>query len=398
VASNLYNRLKRIKQAKKSPDRRPAESTDAVEYRTPSEGSRDSVKSTDSVEAPAVGLEEWREVAPLVLTRETRERVGTPVDAMFDSRLLGRTIDVRSLRFMDTETTGLSGGAGTTVFLVGAGTIERDTIRVRQTLLVDFPGEPEFLHAVADDLAGDVWVSYNGKAFDAKLLESRFLMNGIAPMAPEQLDLLYWARRLWRTRIESCALSHVEGRILGRGRTDDIPGFEIPERYFRFLRDGNGGHLRDVFEHHRLDIVSLVHLFLRIERVLRSPLDDHTIDHLQLARRLARSDEPVAMLLYERAAASRNPEEAARAALALSRIYRRYRRTDDALRVLSRLGASPGKAIVVEMAKILEHERRDPAAALELVQSHVTADPAAATPDLMHRLARLRRKALPGES
>lgn len=418
MPGDLYDRLKRIKQARRATPashgtpsesprcpgtpsdagaQSPAVSARSSEPAAPTELAGSAGRTTptrDGLSDGVAGLEGWARVAPLVYARETVVQIGAAVGSRpFESRLLARRIDPGSLRFIDTETTGLSGGAGTTVFLVGAGTIEGDSVRVRQALLVDFPGEPDFLDAVGRDLAGEVWVSYNGKAFDSRLLESRFVMNGIPPMEVEQLDLLYWARRLWRSRLESCTLSEIERSVLDRGRVDDIPGFEIPERYFRFLRDRDGAHLGEVFEHHRLDIVSLVHLFLRIERVLADPIAERLVDCYQLARWIARSDQETAAALFERAVDESDAEIAARAAISLSRIYRRRRRSDEALRALARVPDPLAGPVVTEMAKILEHDRRDAAAALNLVESYLEREPTAAgAAEIVHRLERLRRK------
>lgn len=379
--ADLYSRLKRIKAGRGAGG--DGRQTDAAGEDGP-RGSAGAPRErrTPGVEVVPLTLgPDWHEAAPMVFARETVETIAAPPALTSDgrhleSRLLGRRVDLESLRFMDTETTGLSGGAGTTAFLVGSGVLDGHSLRVRQILLVDFPGEPGFLEETARSLASDVWVSYNGKAFDARLLESRFLMNGMPPLAAEQLDLLFWSRRLWRSTLGSCSLGNIEREILGRGRNDDIPGMEIPERYFQFLRDGNGAGLEDVFEHHRLDIVSLAHLFFRVERILGDPLAaadaDPALDCYQLGRWMLATDEAIGLELLERAVSDERREAAVRAALVLSRRYRRSGRSDDALRVLSRVAALSRAeerlaTVVVEMAKIFEHDHRDPERARALV-------------------------------
>ena len=340
----------------------------------------------------------WHERAPLVYIRETLEQIARPPglspDGTIESCMLGRTVPVSALRFMDTETTGLSGGAGTTVFLVGSGELTAEGIRVRQVLLGDFPGEPGFLEQVSNDLADPVWVSYNGKAFDGRLLESRFLMNGMSPLNPEHVDLLTWSRRLWRSRIGPCALSDLERSILGRERHGDIPGIEIPDRYFAYLRTGRVADLEPVFEHHRLDIVSLVYLFLRIESVLREPAGDPTIDRFQLGRWLLATREDTALSLLEDATTGSDSERV-RAALLLARTYRRRGRPLDALRILERVADAGSVCVVVEAAKIHEHDLRDPSTARALVGACLDRPNASGiAPELRHRLDRLCRKSM----
>jgi len=396
VASDLYDRLKRMRSAKTPRAGAGRRERDA------STGGPHTERASVGDDLGFLGLDEWTPVAPLVFERETIERLPPPIvsalreatvaGGRLASRVLGREVEPASLSFMDTETTGLSGGAGTTVFLVGSGRVEGETVRVRQVLLTDFPGEPTFLERVAEALDADVWVSYNGKAFDARLLESRFLMNGIPPLASEQLDLLHWSRRVWRRGLGSCSLGEIESAVLDRGRAGDVPGIEIPERYFRFLRHRDAGELAGVFEHHRLDIVSLVHLFARLEAVLRRPLAHAEIDSYQLGRWLLLSDESTSLELLERAVADHEPAYARRAALLLARVHRRAGETERALRVLEPL-AHGSLTIAEQIAKIHEHDRRDPTAALHAVEAYLATDPRARDePGLAHRLERLRRK------
>src|SRR6185312_14842246 len=79
--------------------------------------------------------------------------------------------------FLDTETTGLSGGSGTCAFLIGIGSIDEDGFRVRQFFMRDYCEEPSMLHSLTAYLARfEVLVTYNGKTFDQPLLETRYTM------------------------------------------------------------------------------------------------------------------------------------------------------------------------------------------------------------------------------
>ncbi len=192
--------------------------------------------------------------------------------------------------FFDLETTGLSGGAGTYAFLVGCGWFEGDDFLTRQYFLRGFGEERALLHAVhsfvnefpvADRVQrAPAVVTYNGRGFDLPVMETRFLMHRlVSPFAAlEHLDLLFAARRLWRRRLvragsdrrallsglapdpcdrASCALTVLEEDVLGLLREGDVPGWEIPGRYFAYARTGDAGALEAVLEHNRLDLVSL---------------------------------------------------------------------------------------------------------------------------------------------
>ncbi|MGI5837075.1 MAG: ribonuclease H-like domain-containing protein, partial [Chloroflexota bacterium] len=120
--------------------------------------------------------------------------------------------------FVDLETTGLAGGTGTYAFLVGIGYYQGVRFVVRQFFMEDYDAEEALLHALAESLEpfGSV-VTFNGKSFDLPLLETRFqLARRPFPLQDlPHLDLLYPARRLWKGRLESCALSSLEESILG---------------------------------------------------------------------------------------------------------------------------------------------------------------------------------------
>jgi hypothetical protein len=178
----------------------------------------------------------------------------------------GRTL------FVDLETTGLAGGAGTYAFLVGFGWFEGAAFRVKQLLLTGCAAERVLLEEVADVAArSGTLVTYNGKTFDVPLIETRFLFHRMSPpfCGVPHLDMLHHARRLWRSLTTSegerrsqttCRLSAVEEAVLGHVREDDVPGFEVPSRYFHYVRTGDARPLEAVFEHNRLDLLALAML------------------------------------------------------------------------------------------------------------------------------------------
>ena len=192
-----------------------------------------------------------------------------------DDRL--KEIDINKTIFLDTETTGLAGGAGTYIFLVGVGYFEGDQFYVRQYFMRDYNEERALLSALNDLLANfKAVVTYNGKTFDLPLMESRYIMSGMKMSLkdPYHFDLLYPARRLWKRRLESCSLSTVEREILKVSRDDDVPGHLIPEIYFRYLRTKDARAIKQVFEHNLQDILSLVALVSRMCFLVEDPLNN----------------------------------------------------------------------------------------------------------------------------
>jgi len=192
--------------------------------------------------------------------------------------------------FLDTETTGLAGGSGTYAFLVGIGSIDEAGFRVRQFFMRDYAEEASMLSAVAEFLSRfDVLITYNGRTYDAPLLETRFTMNRArTPFARmEHVDLLHGARRLFSLRLRNCRLVNLENEILGVERDEDIPGEMIPYCFFEYVRTRRALRLVPVFLHNAIDILSLACLTGVIPNAFRDPEGvrlQHGADLLGLAR------------------------------------------------------------------------------------------------------------------
>lgn len=171
--------------------------------------------------------------------------------------------DFRRAVFLDTETTGLSGGTGTAAFLVGIGFLDEDRFRLRQYVMRDYDEEAALLHGLAEDLHGFTHlVTFNGRQFDVPLLETRYRLNRSRfPLAQApHLDMLTPARRLWKERLVSCRLQSLEAELLGVRRRGDVSGDEIPRIYFEYVRSRDGRRLAGVLDHNRLDLISLAAL------------------------------------------------------------------------------------------------------------------------------------------
>jgi uncharacterized protein YprB with RNaseH-like and TPR domain len=208
--------------------------------------------------------------------------------------------DLRRAVFLDTETTGLAGGAGTAAFLIGVGWVDGERFRVRQYFMRDYHEEGALLHALAGELRRfDRLVTFNGKMFDLPLLDARFRLNRARfPLAEaKHLDLLHPARRLWKARLESCRLQSLEAGLMGLRRAGDIPGDEIPQVYFDWVRRRDARMLARVFEHNRQDIVSLAALSLLACQWVEEGRAEDPRDVFSLARVLERAR------LYERSEA-----------------------------------------------------------------------------------------------
>lgn len=251
--------------------------------------------------------------------------------------------------FLDLETTGLA-GAGTLAFLVGMAWMDASGgIVVEQLLLREPADERALLERVAERIdAAHLVISFNGKAFDRPLLDSRCVMNRLRPLPSRpHLDLLHVGRRLHRPRLQRCTLSRLERDVLGFHRGQDVSGAEVPAIYAHFLRSGEGLGMRAVVDHNFWDVVSMVALVALYGQ--RSPELD--------ARDLA----SLAFTL-KRAGATLHAERVAEVACARGGGI-------DALRVRAALSKSRGDAVgaVRDLEQVCE-ESDDPAGRLELAK------------------------------
>lgn len=319
-------------------------------------------------------------------------------------------LDFRSAIFLDTETTGLAGGTGTYAFLVGVGYFEGEQFLLRQFFMRDYDEELAMISELKQLLGRfSALVTFNGRAFDWPLLETRFVLS--RQQTPLQdsphLDLLHLARRLWRVRLPSCALSSLEQNVLGVQRTsDDVPGWLVPQVYFDYLRNRDPRPLVQVFYHNAQDILSMVTLAAYLGQIGSDPFHGalaYGEDLYSLARFFESSgDDAAAMTAYQRALdcpmSSAETKEIAVARLAA--LYKRLGQYERAVE-LWRFAAGGGQiASCVELAKYHEHQCREYEEAKALVVRAVElaqgiGDPAqrqALMAELDHRMQRLRRK------
>ena len=326
-----------------------------------------------------------------------------------DERLSG--VDFRRMAFIDTETTGLAGGTGTYAFLVGVGVFDEEGFSIHQFFMRDYDEELAMLHALGELLDGlEAVVSFNGKSFDLPLLETRFIMARQPPRlidAPH-LDLLPVARRFWKYRLDSCALSSLETEVLGVQRTeDDVPGWLIPGLYVDYARSGDSREMPRIFYHNAQDILSLVTLTARMCDLLSAPLppdaDVPGEDLYGLARllnELGQSDRAEAA--FEQSALTSQSEQVREMAMRdLAYLLKRQERREEALPWWQQLVESRTSVYACEeLAKHYEWQDADLAQAVAWTEQAIALTGAWALgskrrdtlAQLEHRLERLNRK------
>jgi uncharacterized protein YprB with RNaseH-like and TPR domain len=284
------------------------------------------------------------------------------------------SLDISKFAFLDTETSGLSGGTGTYAFLVGAARFIEDKFVLQQFFMRDPAEEPALLEGLANFLAPcEALVTFNGKAFDAPLLTTRYRMHQIPNpyQGYSHLDLLPLARRLWRDRLESRALKYLEEHVLGLTRSaEEVPGYEIPWLYFDYLRSGDARPLAGVFYHNAMDVVAMAALLTHMNETLQNPFDgrvQHGLDFIALGTRfedLGHWDE--AARLFERGLESGLDEaDFGVATRRLSILQKKRGDLGEAIRWWE-LAAQQGHLYAfIELAKHYEHKMRDMESALK---------------------------------
>ena len=307
--------------------------------------------------------------------------------------------------YLDTETTGLA-GSGTVAFQVGLGWQEGSAFRVKQLVMRDYPEEKFLLEDVVRTAEQfDVICSFNGKTFDLPLLRNRFIMNRIRTdcLDKPHIDLLHIARRVWKLRLQRCNLTNLEEALLGVPRVDDLPGAQVPERFFSYLKNGDFSLLDDVLAHNEQDIVSLQNLLCHMCRMYEHPEQlrfDEDVYSMGVALERFRHPEE-ARRCYELAGGGMHTASQSR----LAASYRKSGNRDEAVRIWQGMitRGEGGVAPYVELAKHYEHAERDYAAALDVVRRAMMrlAEPTlfedsavqAERNALQYRYERLKRKA-----
>jgi uncharacterized protein len=265
-------------------------------------------------------------------------------------------VNIDRLLVLDTETSGLAGGTGTVPFLVGVLVVEREHARLYQWLMTRFDGEVGMLQRLAKLIGRgsaerDRIVTYNGASFDLPLIETRARLAGnhLGLDGIAHLDVLHRVRRAFGGRWPDCKLQTAERRLLNFTRVDDVPGAEVPERWFEWMRRGNGDGLIPVLEHNRLDLVNLAAVLPSLCSIYRRPAHHGARIVSVLRDRLTEADLYDVLRTHE--TVLDRPER-----LELARLAKRAGAIDVALGQLEPLAQGGEPQAMVQLAKLYEHQ------------------------------------------
>lgn len=337
---------------------------------------RDKLKAVSAASRPAAPARTYEDC---LIRQETRPLAGFPhafalkreTVMLMQGEDMPAAFDPRRILYLDTETTGFM-GAGTVAFLIGVGYLTESGFTIRQYLMRDYPEERFQLEHLQEDLSRfDMICTFNGRSFDVPLLRDRFLITRMRPACLDKphIDLLHMARRVWKLRLKKCNLGHLEEAVLGIRREGDIPGGEVPQRFFSYLKTGQFSLLEDVIAHNAQDIASLCVLLGHMAHLYEHPeLSPHSEDVFSMGMALERMHHPEEARRCYRLAMGGAMRTQGQLHLAVS-----YRRAGDrsrakeiwqAMVIRHEGGATP----YIELAKHYEHVEHDLPSALEMTR------------------------------
>ncbi len=300
-----------------------------------------------------------------------------------------KEVALEDVVFFDTETTGLSHGAGNMVFLAGLGFLDGNRFVVRQYFVSNPSVEHRLIETVVDLFSKKrVVISYNGKCFDIPVIKTRCAMNGICEPDIEQIDLYHISRFIWKDRFKSFRLIDVEREVLGFKRKDDLPGSMAPFAYREFLLRGERKLLEKVFKHNLRDVYSLLKLYFRVG-------DESCWDILLAkARKHFKEKNFESALEYLRKVVKLEVQKTIKkdAYFLASMCLKRIGEVEKAVALWERIG---DVSSLIELAKFYEHKKKDFMMALECTEKairKIDSKHAVLFADLLKRKKRLKQK------
>jgi uncharacterized protein YprB with RNaseH-like and TPR domain len=320
-----------------------------------------------------------------------------------DERL--KELDLQKTLFLDTETTGLTGGTGTFVFMVGLGFFQEDGFLIQQFFMRDYSEERAALLLLRDLLESfQFLVTFNGRHYDIPLLENRFILSRVASKIKEMpnFDLLYPSRKIWKGAYENCRLVTLESKLFGMERSGDIPSEWIPSLYFEYIHTGDARKIHRIFYHNQMDILSMVALNGRIHLIYHDPKAAQPrkgIEHFSLGRLFwDHGHHEKAIPCFETALKRCDDDLAWEVMRWLSMAFKKTGKREKALSLWEEMMSWPYKKDAfpyIELAKYHEHRLKDCKRAIAYVDKALEQTSSSRAREielLLHRRRRLEQK------
>ena len=324
-------------------------------------------------------------------------------------------LDLSTAVFLDLETTGLAGGTGTLPFLVGLAYYRDERFNVTQFFLSEMAEEDRLIRELAQfirDMGFKSVVTYNGKAFDMPLVETRFAMHRTpCPLRGlPHLDFLFSARSLWKHKHDSCRLFNLAQQIVQAERSEDIPGAEIPLRYFQYIRDGDFSLIDPILYHNQEDLLSLLGVvvagavLVERNRAGAERGEDDAMDLYGVAKLFERAgDTTTSAALLEKALAGGRgltAEVSQNARRKLSHHFKKNKDWEKALAFWQEMAAGDEVDCFRELSMYFEHTAKDHGEAIRVATEGLAlakGKSLAAEKDFEKRITRIRGKMAKGK-
>jgi uncharacterized protein YprB with RNaseH-like and TPR domain len=324
-------------------------------------------------------------------------------------------LDLSSAVFLDLETTGLAGGTGTLPFLVGLAYYRDERFKVTQFFLSEMAEEDRLIRELAQfiqDMGFKSVVTYNGKAFDMPLVETRFAMHRTpCPLRGlPHLDFLFSARSLWKHKHDSCRLFNLAQQIVQAERSEDIPGAEIPLRYFQYIRNGDFSLIDPILYHNQEDLLSLLGVVVAgavlVERNREGAErgEDDAMDLYGVAKLFERAGDAAtsASLLEKALSGGRGltAEVSQNARKKLSHHFKKNKDWEKALAFWQEMAAGEEVDCFRELSMYFEHTAKDHGEAIRVATEGLAlakGKSPAAEKDFEKRIARIKGKMAKGK-
>lgn len=311
--------------------------------------------------------------------------------------------EAEELFFFDTETTGLGGGVGNTIFLLGQASVTEKSVIIKQHILPRPGSEVPLYHSFLTNIDYSKMVTYNGKAFDWPAVKTRHtLIREHVPKLPPfgHFDLYHAARRLWKHRLERLKLSVVEKEILEFERKNDIPGYLAPMIYFDYLERQDPEGMLKILQHNEYDLLSLITLYTHLTyQLLRLDEEQTKQESFEVGRWYTYLGETHAAESVFKELADSSDSEAVKARHALAFQAKKRKNWAEATALWKRVAAeSEGKIkyeACIELAKIYEHRYMQYDSALDytkMADSIEIANTASMKKEVEKRISRLEQK------
>ena len=172
--------------------------------------------------------------------------------------------DYFGIRFLDIETTGLSGITGP-LFLIGLLEVGEEGILCSQ-LIAREPAEESsiLLELLSYVKERSCVMTFNGDNFDIPYIEKRMSYCNLTLPEIVSVDLLKPARKRYKDRLASCSLQSLERnnlKVPDWNREGDNPGSVIPRVYWEYVNCRNYGLLMPIIKHNIMDLLSTARLW-----------------------------------------------------------------------------------------------------------------------------------------